>query len=527
MPRPPRSRLAVAALAVLLPAAALGPAAQAVPSAAAPIPFSSVVPAPVSAAPANGVAYSLPRTAGIATDVPAIGDYLAAVLRPSTGYALPVRAPGPTPGGISLLLSGAPASVGDQGYQLDVTASGVTVRAAKAAGLFSGVQTLLQLLPPAVRGASVSPGPWTVSGGRIVDYPRYAFRGAMLDVARHFFTVAQVKRYIDQIALYKVNQFHLHLADDQGWRLAITGWDRLTAYGGSTEVGGGPGGFYTQAQYSDIVAYAAQRYITVIPEIDMPGHTNAALASYPQLTCDGKAPPLYTGTDVGFSSLCTGKETTYEFLDAVVSQLAALTPGRYLHIGGDEAKSTKPADYAAFVNRVQQIAASHGKAALGWHDVANATLLPSTVPQFWDTTTSNAAVAAAVEKGAKVVMSPANHAYLDMKYTSGTVLGQDWAGLTEVKKAYDWNPGAYLSGVGESAVLGVEAPLWTETLATGADLEYLAFPRLAALAELGWSPQSTHDWTAFSKRLAAQGPMWKALGIAYYKSPQVPWPSGA
>lgn len=532
-PRIRRSRLAVAALAALLPVAALTSVAGAAPAATAataavPTPFSSIVPAPVSATPASGATYTLASGAVISTDMPGIGDYLAAILRRSTGYALPVHTPGTTSGGISLLLSGAPASVGDQGYQLDVTASGVTVRAGKAAGLFSGVQTLLQLLPAAAQGATVGSGPWTVTGGKIVDYPRYAYRGAMLDVARHFFTVAQVKRYIDQIALYKVNQFHLHLADDQGWRIAINGWDRLTTYGGSTQVGGGSGGYYTQAQYSDLVAYAAQRYITVIPEIDMPGHTNAAEASYPaQLTCDGKAPPLYTGTDVGFSSLCTSKESTYQFLDAVISQLAALTPGPYLHIGGDEAKSTKPADYVAFVNRVQQIVASHGKTAIGWHEVANATLLPSTVPQFWDTTTSNAAVAAAAKNGSKILMSPANLTYLDMKYTSSTKLGQDWAGLTEVKKAYDWNPGAYLSGVGEQSVLGIEAPLWTETITSSADIEYMAFPRLAALAELGWSPQSTHNWTAFGKRLAAQGPLWKVLGIAYYKSPQVSWPSGS
>jgi hexosaminidase len=349
----------------------------------------------------------------------------------------------------------------------------------------------------------------------------------MLDVARHFFTVAQVERYVDQLARYKVNTLHLHLADDQGWRIVINGWERLATYGGSTQVGGGPGGYYTQADYAAIVAYAQARYITVVPEIDLPGHTNAALASYAELNCDGKARPLYTGTDVGFSSLCTSKEITYTFLDAVLGQLAALTPGKYLHLGGDEAQSTKPADYKAFMNRVQQIAAAHGKSALAWHEVVNATPAAGTVAQFWDTTTSNSAVATAARNGTKLVLSPANHAYLDMKYTSSSPIGQDWAGLVEVKKAYDWNPGAYLSGVAESAVSGVEAPLWTETVTTSADIEYLAFPRLAAIAELGWSPPSTHDWTAFSKRLATQGPLWKLLGIRYYKSPQVTWPAGA
>ena len=170
------------------------------------------------------------------------------------------------------------------------------------------MQTLRQLLPAAVEKDTVQPGPWLVAGGTIVDYPRFAYRGAMLDVARHFFTVDQVKRYIDQIALYKINKLHLHLSDDQGWRIAIDSWPRLATYGGSTQVGGGPGGYYTKAEYREIVALRGLRATsTVVPEIDMPGHTNAALASYAELNCDGVAPPLYTGTEVGFSSLCVAQ----------------------------------------------------------------------------------------------------------------------------------------------------------------------------------------------------------------------------
>jgi hexosaminidase len=473
------------------------------------------------------VTFTIRPGTAIATDSAPVGEYLAGFLRRSTGYPLPVKPAKGEPAGITLLLSGAPSTVGDEGYQLDVTRTAVVIRARRAAGLFAGVQTLRQLLPPTVDSATVRPGPWNVPGGHVVDFPRFVYRGAMLDVARHFFSVGQVERYIDQIARYKVNRFHLHLSDDQGWRIAIKGWDRLATYGGGTAVGGDPGGFYTQDDYRTIVAYAAARFITVIPEIDMPGHTNAALASYADLNCNGVAPPRYTGTDVGFSSLCTSKEITYKFLDDVLGQLAALTPGGYLHIGGDEAQSTQPADYAAFINRVQQIVASHGKSVQGWHDLVHATPLPSTVAQFWDTTTSDAAVAAAAQHGTKLVMSPANHAYLDMKYNAQTPLGQDWAGLIEVKDAYGWNPGAYLSGVPASAVLGVEAPLWTETIRTSADIEFMAFPRLPAIAELGWSPQSTHSWSAFRNRLAAQGPRWKVQGVHYYHSTQIPWPAGA
>jgi len=275
------------------------------------------------------------------------------------------------------------------------------------------------------------------------------------------------------------------------------------------------------------VAYAQARYITVIPEIDMPGHTNAALASYAQLNCSGKAPRLYTGTKVGFSSLCVPLDLTYTFIDQVVGELAALTPGPYIHIGGDEASSTTASDYSYFINRAQQIVAAHGKTVIGWHDIANAALLASTVAQFWDTTTSNAPLASAVANGTKVVMSPANHAYLDMKYNRQTKLGQTWAGLVDVNTAYGWNPGAYLSGVGESSVLGVEAPLWTETIVTSADIDYMAFPRLPAIAELGWSPWSTHDVTAFDSRLGAQGPRWKVMGVNYYHSTQIAWPAGS
>jgi hexosaminidase len=523
-----RSRPRAALAAALLVAGAgmailVGPqAADAAPQVAS---MRNVVPAPVSVKPASGVTFTLSHDTRIFAPAPAagVGAYLADILRRSTGYPLPVA--GGSGRGISLLLTGADPAVGDRGYQLDVTSSAVVIRGRTPAGLFAGVQTLRQLFPASIESATVRKGPWTVPGGKIVDYPRFAYRGAMLDVARHFFPVRTVERYIDELAQYKVNYFHLHLSDDQGWRIMIDSWPRLATYGGSTEVGGGAGGYFTKADYSAIVAYAKARFITVVPEIDMPGHVNAALASYAELNCDGKAPPLYTGTDVGFSSLCTSKEITYRFVDDVVGELAALTPGPYLHVGGDEANATQPADYAAFMNRIQQIVAGHGKSVLAWHQVVDATPLPSTVAQYWGTTPSAPDVAAAAKNGTRVLMSPANKAYLDMKYTEDTPLGQDWAGLIEVKDAYGWDPGSYLEDVDASSVLGVEAPLWTETIVTLGDIEYMAFPRLPAIAELGWSPASTHDWGAFRKRLGAQAPRWNAQGINFYRSPQVPWAS--
>ncbi|KAF5997067.1 family 20 glycosylhydrolase [Streptomyces sp. RLB3-17] len=491
-------------------------------------PLGQVVPAPASVH-AGGSPYRITDGTRIRVeDSPQarrVGAYLADVLRPSTGYRLPVTTHGT--GGIRLRI--AAGSTGAEGYRLDSGRSGVTITAAAPAGLFHGVQTLRQLLPAAVEKNSVQAGPWLVAGGTIKDSPRYGYRGAMLDVSRHFFGVAQVKRYIDELALYKVNKLHLHLSDDQGWRIAIDSWPRLATYGGSTQVGGGHGGYYTKADYKEIVRYAASRYLEVVPEIDMPGHTNAALASYAQLNCNGTAPPLYTGTDVGFSSLCVAKPVTYDFVDDVVRELAALTPGKYLHIGGDEAHSTSHADYVTFMDKVQPVVAKYGKTVIGWHQLTGAHPVKGAIAQYWgldDTSaTEKAQVAAAARNGTGLVLSPADRVYLDMKYTADTPLGQDWAGLVEVKRSYDWDPGAYLPGAPASAIRGVEAPLWSETIVTGADIDYMTFPRLPGAAELGWSPASTHDWDTYKVRLAAQGPRWEALGIGYYRSPQVPWPT--
>jgi hexosaminidase len=487
----------------------------------------TVVPVPASEA-ADGTTFTLTTAATITSDDANTGGYLAGVLRASTGYALPLTVGSGGHGTIALSLSGAPASVGTEGYRLTVGAGGVLIQAQQAAGLFHGVQTLLQLLPATVMSPTAQPGPWRVPGGTILDHPRFGYRGAMLDIARHFFTVAQVEHYVDELALYKINYLHLHLSDDQGWRIAVDSWPNLAVHGGSTEVGGGTGGYWTKDDYAAVVAHAASRYMTVVPEIDMPGHTNAALASYASLNCDGVAPALYTGTKVGFSTLCVPLPLTYTFVHQVLGEVAALTPGPYLHIGGDEARSTSAADYATFLGKAEQIVTSSGKKVMGWHDIAKAgTPPPGAQVQFWGTTTSAPSVATAAGRGTRVVMSPANHAYLDMKYTRDTTLGQTWAGLIDVNAAYGWDPGNYLTGVTGSEVAGVEGPLWTETVVTSTDVDYLTFPRLPALAELGWSPWSTHDQAAFDARLAAQGPRWKVMGVAYYHSTEITWPAGA
>jgi hexosaminidase len=492
-----------------------------------PVPFSAVIPAPVTLHPDPGADFVLkPSTAivsgGGSTVQPTV-DWLAALLRRGTGFPLPVRsAPEHGSPAIVLELRQSDPALGDEGYSLSVEPDRVLIQAGAAAGLFHGAETLRQLLPPRIE-ASGGAGPWVVSGGRIVDHPRYPWRGAMLDVARHFFAVADVERYIDEMALYKLNVLHLHLSDDQGWRIAISGWPALASVGGSTAVGGGPGGFYTEEQYRQIVAHAASRYITVVPEIDTPGHVNAALASYAELNCDGIAPAPYTGIEVGFSSLCVQKPVTYRFLDDVIGELAALTPGPYLDIGGDEAKSTPLSEYRTFIETVTRLVAAHGKTPMGWAEIGSAALPLGSVAEYWDTSDGGASLAAAAARGAKLVLAPADRCYLDQKYDPGTPLGLTWAGPTSVETAYGWDPEEYPVPAGQ--VLGVEAPLFSETLRSMADLEYMAFPRLPGIAEIGWSPRSAHAWAAYRDRLAAQAPRWEALGIHFYAAPGIPWPS--
>ncbi|WP_083886101.1 family 20 glycosylhydrolase [Actinoalloteichus spitiensis] len=490
----------------------------------------SLVPLPVSVEERSGAKFALGSDTDIRTEAGSaearrVGEHLAEILRRSTGYPVPVSDASPTDtSGIQLLLADADPVVGEQGYQLDTSPDGVTIRAEHAAGLFSGVQTLRQLLPPEVESATVTDADWTVPGVSITDYPRFGHRSVMLDVARHFHPVDHVKHYIDQAARYKVNHLHLHLTDDQGWRIQIDSWPRLTTYGGSTQVGGGPGGYFTKDDYREIVEYAADRHITVVPEIDMPGHTNAALASYAELNCDGIAPPLRTDIEVGYSSLCVDLPLTYEFVADVIREVAELTPGPYIHIGGDEADATTDEDYALFMSRVIPIVEATGKQVMGWHEIANTDIPTDAVPQFWSTSTSHEGVRAAAERGAKVLMSPANKTYLDHKYDATTQLGLQWAGFVEVRDTYEWDPGIHVEGVSESSILGVESPLFTETIVTTDDMEYMAFPRLPSVAEVGWTRAEARDWDDFRLRLAGQAAHWEVLDLNFYRSPQIPWP---
>ena len=431
-----------------------------------------------------------------------------------------------------------------ESYTLTADEASVVVTGADAAGLFYGVQTLGQLI-------SRDGDAWVVPAVSIDDAPRFSYRGVMLDVARHFHPVETVKGYIDRAAGLKFNALHLHLADDQGWRIELHSRPRLTELASATAVGGDAGGFYTKADFAEIVEYAASRHMVVVPELDMPGHTHAVGLAYPEIVEEpvigdsvrethrafgGDLPETgkpYDGMAVGFSSLKIHEEATYDFVADVFGELAAMTPGPYLHLGGDETLGTKPEDFAVFVQRVSTIIADLGKTPIAWHEAGEATdLAEATVGQYWGfvTPTDGMDVKARefVRNGGQIILSPADAIYLDMQYPNGPDLGLTWAnGPTSVEDAYSWEPSAVISGIDDSDILGVEAPMWTETIRTAADIDTMAFPRIAAAAEAGWSPASTESdqrtWESFRARVGGLGPLWTSLGVGFHPTGEIPW----
>jgi hexosaminidase len=522
-----------------------------------------LIPKPVSTTVGHGQFTTTSHTRIVARGAAeAVARDLAGYLRPATGYPLPVVSGGARDGDITIAIGdpGTPAADhSGEGYRLDVTTHGVQLKARTTHGLFDGVQTIRQLLPAQIASPTERPGPWMMPAVHITDYPRYGYRGLMLDIGRHYEPPFAVEQLIDQAATYKINTFHLHLSDDQGFRLVINGFPNLTAIGAQGSVGTGgrtmdPGGFWTQAQYKAVVAYAAAHFMTVIPEVDTPGHNNAIIMSeygdtanpllngQPQdINCGTKNPPVWNFTGaVGYSALCPTSDNTWKILTAIIDQLTSLSPGPYYDLGGDEVPSTVLAQsqYAALVNQEAGIVNGQHKTAMGWAEIAGdgTSLAPGSVAEYWnpasgsspDTVTGTEAV----QKGMKLVMAPANHAYLDQRYTRSipATLGQRWACSNgcDVDQFYNWDPGSYVTGVTDANVIGVEGALWSETLVTLSDVDYMAFPRLPALAELGWSPKVERIATSpayqdFLGRLAAQGPRMLAAGVNFYPSPEVPW----
>ncbi|WP_307793886.1 family 20 glycosylhydrolase [Actinotalea soli] len=398
-------------------------------------------------------------------------------------------------------------------YALRVVPGEVDLVARERTGLLHGLATLAQLVQhPLSR----------IAACQVVDAPRYPWRGLSLDLARRFHGPATVRTVIDVMASLKLGVLHLHLTDDQGWRLEIPSRPELTARSGGTAVDGGPAGFLTVEEYAGLVAYAAERGVVVVPEIDLPGHVNAALHACPELNPSGQAAPPYTGIEVGFSRLDATLPATDAFLVDVLDDVAAMTPGPWVHLGGDEALASDPEEYRVLVTRAAEILRAAGKEVVGWQELARLSLGPGSAVQYWTSEQDPGPVVAAALAGADVVMSPASRTYLDLKYDATTALGLEWAGHVEVRDSYDWDPDLVLPLPAER-VRGVEAALWSETLRTPGDLFHMLLPRLAAVAEVAWTPQHRRDWAGFAARVPTVAAAWDRAGLAWYRSPQITW----
>ena len=463
-------------------------------------------------------------------------DLLAARLRKSTGYKLPVSNGGSTTGDIVLKTSEAKAELEDEGYTLTANESGVVIEAYEPAGVYNGTQTLRQMFPAEIEKQDVVEGTaWVVKEASIKDKPEYSYRGMHLDVARHFFTVEQVKRQIDLISQFKINKLHLHLSDDQGWRLEIKGemygesLDKLNTIGASTScsTNGYRPGQYTQEDFKELVRYAADHNVEIIPEFDMPAHAWAALVSLSFLnsTEDGKPhagsydnTKPYDGWDVGWASLETDNEKTYEFIEEVVKQVAAISPSPIIHLGGDEAHSTSTEDYNYFCSRIVAIGKKYGKTVMGWQNL-DKTLTDENkddaIVQFWSTGNAK------MMSGIKYIASPADHAYMDMKYDSGSEFGLTWATMNPVDDSYNWEPTNYGT---RDQILGVEACLWSETLASDYALDYMIYPRIAGHAEVGWTAPNSRTWSEYKGRIAQYYDRFINEGIELRRDESV-WPT--
>ena len=468
---------------------------------------------------------------GAAEELTNTGEYIAEVFRASTGYELPVvEKTEPENGDITLRLD-PDGGYAEQAYAIDVTTDQVIIEAGAPVGIFYGVQTLRQMFPSEIESETlVNDVTWNVPCSSLSDEPEYGLRSMMLDVTRHFFTVDQVKRQLDMLSQYKINTLHMHMSDDQGWRLEIKGemygesLDKLRTIGAQTScnTNGIRAGQYTQEEFKEIVAYANERYIQIVPEFDMPSHAWAALVSLSFLnsTEDGRPPANgydntrpYEGWDVGFNSLECRNEKTYEFIDEVFRQVSEISPSKYIHIGGDEAHVTSHDDYVYFMNRVTEIAKKYGKTPIGWQNYDTAVENPEgTVTQFWSTGNAK------FEEGINYVVSPADHAYMDMKYDSDCPYGLEWATHNPVDDSYNWDPTDYGS---KDQIVGVETCLFTETIATDEALDYMIYPRVLGHAEIGWTAKEDRSWDEYKTRLATHDERLELQGIGYKRDAMI------
>lgn len=405
--------------------------------------------------------------------------------------------------------------LGDEGYQLKIDSKGIQLQSATEAGMFYAIQTLRQMFPAEMETGKISEA-IKLNYVDITDKPAFAWRGSMLDIARSFLNTDYIKKHIDLMALYKLNRLHLHLSDDQGWRIEIKKYPELTEIGGKSAVKNGRAGFLTQQDYADLQAYAKARNIIIIPEIDMPGHMYAALASLPQLNCKDTAnidpklavpPKLYDGYQVGWSRLCLEESKTYDFVDDIVGELASITEGDWIHIGGDEIKDTL---YEEFIHKADSIVLKHGKTAIGWEESAKSNLSKSFLVQRWNGGTE-------IPDDQKIIDSFCKYFYLD----HGNIPDQEntykWCinGLT-LEQVYSYE-------TSDPRVIGVEAAIWSELVISNDRADERLWPRLAAVAEIGWTAQKKRNFQNFVERLAGQTKRLSDLGINFYKSKEVDW----
>ena len=479
-----------------------------------------------------------------------LGELLGDYLFPATGLRLAVRIAAPAGTQvISIRIDTSLARLGDEGYRLDVGRSRVAIRAYRAAGAFYGIETLRQLLPPAIFRQAELPGvAWSIPAIAIEDVPRFAWRGVHLDVARHFMPKEFVKKVIDLAALHKLNRFHWHLTDDQGWRLEIKQYPRLTQVGAwrrQTIIGrpdqdstkwrfdGQPhGGFYTQDDIREIVAYARARFVTIVPEIEMPGHSQAAIAAYPELGNRGDTLPVWTAWGVDENILNPG-DATVLFYQNVLSEVMALFPGRWIHIGGDEAPKTQwkasPLAQARirelglkdenelqswFTHRMDEFLTAHGRRLVGWDEILEGGLAPNAVVMSWRGVDGGIAAARA---GHDVVMAPGSHTYFD-HYQSADTVAEPLAigGYLPLDTVYAFEPVPTALTANEARyVLGAQGQLWTEYIPDPKRAEYMVFPRVCALAEVLWTPREERDYVDFIRRLATHLERLAVLDVHY------------
>ncbi len=537
-------------------AAAPGPAgAQETPVAAAGRATIAVIPQPVKLTPRPG-RFQLTAGTVIWTDAPSaqIGRQLARYLEPATGYTFVVRSGGSAPSGaIVLRRDRALRRLGTEGYTLDVSSGGIMARAPELAGLFYAVQTIRQLLPPEIfREAPITEVAWRIPAVSIEDHPRFAWRGAHLDVGRHFMPKEFVKKYIDLLALHKLNTFHWHLTEDQGWRIQIRKYPRLTEIGAwrsESLIGrqsgqrdtiqwsfdGEPhGGFYSQDDAREIVAYAKARFITVVPEIEMPGHALAAIAAYPELGVTGEQ--LEVGKRWGvYSDILNAEPATVAFMQDVLTEVLEIFPGSYIHIGGDEADKAKWKVSARIAQRIRELnladehelqswfirqmdafLTARGRRLIGWDEILEGGLAPNATVMSWRGSEGGITAARA---GHDVVMAPNSHTYLDY-YQSRDTAAEPIAigGFLPLDKVYSFDPmPPDLEPQFAKHVLGAQAQVWTEYMKDPKKVEYMAFPRLTALAEAVWTPVARKDYADYRVRLDSHLARLSALDVNFRK----------